>query len=426
MRSDFLLAVFLLAGSLLSGCSAEKKPYHKNASSEQEPGASIDSPSPHSELPTAQAARIAAALDRRQLSAQVIMCGIDGRGKLGPDMRILLDECPAGGIMLFKYNLDTSADEIRRFISETSDFIAERTAVSCFDDNLEHDGKSVMRLAPFAAADHEGGSVSRFINGFASLPAPGSYANLSHNDESAGIINKIEEDSFRAGAQIFSLGINVNFAPILEFLTEYNGDFLQDRSYGPDPAFVEEAAAAFMRGMEKAGVLCAAKHFPGSAGKDPHRFLSILDADIDKLNYLAGPFIALIRSGQVRAVMAAHTLVPARDRTQIASLSPAVLKGWLRDELKWTGIIICDDFSMTAARGAGAAGLTAPANSAAAAVRSLAAGADMVMAWPPDIRLTHRAIQNALADGSLPEDRLREAAGRIIREKIRMGLVNVE
>jgi len=116
--------------------------------------------------------------------------------------------------------------------------------------------------------------------------------------------------------------------------------------------------------------------------------------------------------------MVSHSTVPAWDSENIASLSPIVMGDWLRQELGFEGIIICDDFSMASAGGTG------HLKPETAAVLSLAAGADMVLVWPPDLRRTHRAILAALNDGKLSRERLREAAGRIIFEKIRTGLLH--
>jgi beta-N-acetylhexosaminidase len=231
------------------------------------------------------------------------------------------------------------------------------------------------------------------------------------------VFARITGDSLTAGREINSLGVTMNLAPVAEYLNAENRDFLDDRSYGPDPAFVAAAAAAFIAGMEQAGVLCVVKHFPGSAGADPHLYPSVLKGDKAALAELSAPVAALIRGKQARALMVSHSVVPAVDSENIASLSPAVMGDWLRGELGFDGLIICDDFSMSAAGGRGL-------KPEMAAVRSLAAGADMVLVWPPDLRRTHRAILAALNDGRLPRERLREAAGRIIFEKIRMGLIN--
>ncbi|MDR1837680.1 MAG: glycoside hydrolase family 3 protein [Treponema sp.] len=345
-----------------------------------------------------RAEEIALSLDDRLLAAQILVCGIDGKGGLPPHMKTLLEEFPAGAVMLFRYNLDTDNDSIRVLLSQTVSLI---------------NGES--GIPPFMAVDHEGGTVNRFRRGTADLPAASSYWELFLEEGLKTALEKIENDSFKSGSEISGLGINMNFAPVAELLNAGNRDFLQSRSYGPDPLFTAEAAAAFVRGMERAGVLCVVKHFPGSAGSDPHYSSSVLNGDRAALDSLVFPFAALIKNG-ARAVMAAHSSVPALD-TKIASLSPAVMEDWLKRDLGFNGIIISDDFSMAAA------GRNRPEE---AAVESIAAGADMVLVWPANIRRTHRALISALEDGRLSRERIREAAQRVIYEKIRMGLLNGE
>jgi beta-N-acetylhexosaminidase len=170
-----------------------------------------------------------------------------------------------------------------------------------------------------------------------------------------------------------------------------------------------------MKGMKRAGILCVPKHFPASAGFDPHYSLSVINSSISFLFQLISPFYGLADPalGDARAVMVAHTAVPALD-DKIASLSSVIMNGWLRNILWFTGIIICDDFSMAAA------GDIHPEE---AAVRSVIAGADMILVWPPDLRRTHRAFIEAVYDGRLKYERLHEAASRVIYEKLRMGLM---
>ena len=401
--------MLLLLLPLFSVCSGKNNTADNAPEAEQEPSvAAVQEqdaiePVAHDAVSDAmrrEAARIVAGLDDRQLAAQVIISGIDGKGHLTSDMRMLLTECPAGGIMLFRYNLDADNDAIQGLI-------AEAAAVAS------------AAIPPFVAVDHEGGSVNRFRRGVASLPPAGSYWEMTQNMDIDNVINKIHRDSFYAGRAINGLGVNLNLAPVAEFLNENNRDFLDDRSYGPDTDFTAKAAAAFINGMEQAGILCAVKHFPGSAGADPHLFTSVLKDDKTTLAELVVPFAALIRSNHARAIMVSHSAVPAVDSENIASLSSAVMGGWLRDELGFAGIIICDDFSMASAKSISLKPETA-------AVLSLAAGADMVLVWPPDLRRTHRAIVAALGSGELSRERLQEAAERIIFEKVRMGLVDGE
>jgi beta-N-acetylhexosaminidase len=205
---------------------------------------------------------------------------------------------------------------------------------------------------------------------------------------------------------------------VAEYLNDDNRDFLGSRSYGPDPVFTAKAAEAFIRGMECAGVLCVIKHFPGSAGRDPHLYPSVLKGGRTELDVLTSPFTALFQSG-TRAVMVAHSLVPELDN-QIASLSKVIMEGWLRRDWGFKGIIISDDFSMAAANSSTNAG-----SAEEAVINSIMAGADMVLVWPPDIRRTHRAMISALEDGRLSRERLKESAVRIVSEKIRMGLYQI-
>ena len=454
-----LLAALFVLPVLNTACTAERKPSVVSVES----NVPDDSPAidPYLVYAYSEAARIAASLDSRKLASQVIMAGVDGKGYLNRDMQALFDEYPTGGIMLFRFNLDTPTGEIQNFLAETTYLIASRLAVRLRDfprperaplimetgalnaDELwkgrigeiwkepvmepgerrimEICSSRVFGLRPFVAVDHEGGNVRRFRRGVADLPAASHY--MASNDLPDTAIAKIEADNFRTGSILFDLGINMNLAPVAEFLNAHNSEFLGSRSYSDDPVFTAAAAAACMRGMERAGLLCAVKHFPGSAGQDPHLFSAAIHDSIDELDVLISPFASLIGEGQVRALMVSHTLVPARDTEHIASLSAAVMQGWLRDELGYTGLIICDDFTMAAGRQAVSGSAAVPAH-VAAAVNSLIAGADMVMVWPHDIRRTHRAILAALDNGSLAIERLQEAAGRIVFEKIRMGLLD--
>jgi beta-N-acetylhexosaminidase len=361
------------------------------------------------------ALQITATLDDRQLAAQVIISGIDGKRHLTQDMKLLLEECPSGGIMLFGYNLDADNEAIQNLLAECATLISSKTTIMFYPSDEEDGAQTIIAIPPFAAVDHEGGSVNRFRPGVADLPSAGYYWEMALNKGRDSAIEQIYADSFNVGRAINSLGVTMNLAPVVEYLNDDNRDFLANRSYGPDMAFVVEAATAFIAGMEQGGILCALKHFPGSAGADPHRFPSVLRDNKTALEELTAPFTVLIQRGYAHAIMVSHSLVPAWDN-EIASLSPLIMDTWLRQELGFEGIIICDDFSMNSA------GRLKPE---AAAVLSLAAGADMVLVWPPDLRRTHRAILAALDDGGLSRERLQEAAGRIIFEKIQKGLVQM-
>jgi beta-N-acetylhexosaminidase len=266
------------------------------------------------------------------------------------------------------------------------------------------------------AIDHEGGWVHRFGAEVERLPTPLSYWERVEQEGQEAVLAAIEEDAARSGREIRFLGITMNLAPVAEFLNEENTAFLEERSYGPDREFVGLAAAAFIRGMGAAGISCVAKHFPGNTGADPHKGRPLLGGDSEVLEYMVEPFAALIRAAPPSGIMVSHAVVPAWDGERNASLSAEVMGRRLRGELRFGGIVLCDDFSMGALTGSSF-------KPEEAAAEALIAGADMVMAWPMNLRSIHGSILKALEAGRLSRERLEEAAARIIAEKLRYGII---
>ncbi|MDR3334753.1 MAG: glycoside hydrolase family 3 protein [Treponema sp.] len=409
-RFDRLCTNFLLfvAVVFLSGCTGAVKP---GVTAPVEAGTAL-AEEPAFEDPVEyreQAARIAALMDDQLLAGQVLMTGIDGNAVLGETMEDLLQASPPGGIMLFKYNLDAEKDRVRFFLEACSALIA---AAAC----PEPAPGGETGIAPFIAVDHEGGQVFRFGPEVGRLPAAVSFWETAQSAGRDYALHAVEEGAYRSGQEIRDLGITMNLAPVAEILDEENGLFLDTRSYGPDPVFVEAAAAAFIRGMEAAGIACVVKHFPGNTGADPHSGRAVLSVDGEVLDRMVQPFAALIHRVKPSGMMVSHIVVPAWDGEHNASLSPRVIQDWLRGSLGFTGILLADDFSM----GAVAVFGLSPED---AAVEALNAGIDMVMTWPRNLSTVHGAILAAVQEGRLPRERLRQAVERILFEKIRYGLV---
>ncbi|MCL2102280.1 MAG: hypothetical protein FWH22_11285 [Fibromonadales bacterium] len=356
--------------------------------------AAIASPSPDAEY-RLRAAQIADSMDVKLLAAQVILTAVSGKETVPEATRKLLTEIPAGGIMLFGYNIVPNPEKNRAFIEELSNFIASLT------------------LPPFIASDQEGGPVQR-IRGKAALPAPLSYwekLSANQNSNADTVISAIEQEATQAGKELRRLGVTMNLAPLAEVLTEENKPFLKNRSYGPDPIFTTNAAAAFIRGMENAKIASTVKHFPGNSSADPHYHKAVLGASEAELEMMIEPFRELARRETPAVIMASHVIVPSWDAKPLTR-SPIGVKH-IR-EMGFTGIIMADDFAMAAAG--------APPE--IAVVEALAAGVDMVMAWPKDMPKIYAAILKALETGTLAEERIKEAAERIIYQKIRYGVVN--
>ncbi|MEH1056519.1 glycoside hydrolase family 3 N-terminal domain-containing protein [Micromonospora sp. CPCC 206171] len=256
------------------------------------------------------------------------------------------------------------------------------------------------------AIDEEAGDVTRIESALGSS-RPGNFA-LGAVDDPA----LTEEVARDLGADLAALGVTLNYAPDADVNNNPANPVIGVRSFGADPQLVARHTAAWVRGLQSAGVAACAKHFPGHGDTrvDSHHDLPRIGASRARLD--AGelvPFRAAVAAG-VQAVMTGHLLVPALDEELPATLSPRILGDLLREELGFSGVVITDAVEMRA--------VTDRYGFAGAAVRALAAGADAVCvggerADEDAARHLRDAIVAAVVAGELPEERLAEAAKRV-------------
>lgn len=379
-------------------------------------------PDPSGVVPGPDVSSLLATMSGEDLAGQLLMVSVEGTVGLSPRSARLLHELRPGAVILFGYNL--GADPVDTAVLTQ----AIRTGVS--------------GLPPFVAIDHEGGKVFRFGRRLTRLPAAAamgvSGAAVSGPAMTAAL--KVAETAGAiAGTELALLGITMNLAPVAESLDGFNDAFLGDRAWSDDPRAAGTLAAAWAVACQSAGTLSVGKHFPGNAAGDPHRVLPRMTVPRVRLEgaYLA-PFRALIDAG-VGAIMMSHAVVEAMDPEMPASLSPGVL-ALLRNELGFTGIILTDDLSMAAVAAsvsrvnASSGTVTTPSAdrtpgqlAGMAAVAAIRAGVDMVMVTGHDeARAVSDALQSAVRDGSITETRLKDAVTRILRAKIRYGLMDAE
>src|SRR5919198_403481 len=225
--------------------------------------------------------------------------------------------------------------------------------------------------------------------------------------ELRGLLVVIDEEGGGAaiGADLAAVGVNLNFAPVADVNTNPRNPVIGIRSFGSEPELVARHVAAFVGGMQGAGVAACAKHFPGHGDTelDSHHELPTVGGDIGAALL---PFRAAIDAG-TRAIMTAHIHVPELDDVP-ATVSRSILHGLLREELGFTGLVITDALDME--------GVTATVGIDAAS-RALAAGADALCLGaglgPEPVERVHRSIVEAVSTGRLPEERLAEAAGPV-------------
>ena len=215
-----------------------------------------------------------------------------------------------------------------------------------------------------------------------------------------------------------ALGVQQIFAPVVDVNNNAANPVINVRSYGEDPADVARFAAAFTEGAQAAGVIATAKHFPGhgDTAVDSHRGLPEINVGRERLNTVEFvPFQATVKAG-VGAVMVGHIALPQIDATATmpATMSP-VMGRILRNDLKFSGMIVTDALSMS--------GLTIYFTQEEAAVRALEAGADMLLK-PADVDASFRGVRDAVKSGRITEQRVEESARRILAAKYDLGLVD--
>lgn len=256
------------------------------------------------------------------------------------------------------------------------------------------------------AVDEEGGDVTR-LHALDGSPVLGPAA-LGAADDLV-----LTRDTGRAiGAEMAAVGINLDFGPVADVNSNPDNPVIGTRSFGTDPERAAAHVAAWVTGLQEAGVAACAKHFPGhgDTAQDSHLELPTVDADLATLAARElVPFAAAVEVG-IASVMTSHIVVPALDAELPGTLSAPVL-GLLRDRLGYDGVIVSDALDM--------AGASAGRGIPEAAVLSLVAGADLLCIGSEKpaalVRETQDAIVAAVHDGRLSRERLEQAAARIDR-----------
>ncbi|QKE83769.1 glycoside hydrolase family 3 N-terminal domain-containing protein [Arthrobacter sp. NEB 688] len=254
------------------------------------------------------------------------------------------------------------------------------------------------------AADEEGGDVTR-------LHYPGGSTSVGN-----AVLGRLDDTGLtrraaaHLGAELAGLGVGLDLAPVVDVNSSSRNPVIGVRSFGDDPAVVARHTAAWVEGLQGAGVAACAKHFPGHGDTvtDSHHGLPRVEVPLEVLRERElVPFRAAVEAG-VACVMTSHVVVPALDFDRPATFSPTVL-GVLRDELGFDGVLVSDALDM--------AGASATTGVPEAAVRALAAGVDLLClgsaTGPERFDAVRAAVAEAVETGRLPAPRLAEAAGRV-------------
>ncbi|HEX8386556.1 MAG TPA: glycoside hydrolase family 3 N-terminal domain-containing protein [Rubricoccaceae bacterium] len=242
-------------------------------------------------------------------------------------------------------------------------------------------------------------------------PHAGAFARLPDPDAAEAVRTYAEQSSGEALAG----GVHVTYSPVADVDRNPRNPIIGTRAYGPDPERAAALVTAFVEGVHAAGQIATAKHFPGHGGtsEDSHATTPSVDDPRDVLEATdLVPFRAAVAAG-VDAVMTAHVAVPALDPSgAIATRSAPILRGLLRDEMGFGGVVVTDSLQMAGAKEAGR-------TEGDLAAELLLAGVDLfVDAVDPEALV--EGVGRAVEDGRLDEALLDAALARVQRLRERL------
>src|SRR4051794_35885435 len=219
------------------------------------------------------------------------------------------------------------------------------------------------------------------------------------------------------GEQCKRIGIQVNYAPVVDINNNPDNPVINFRSFGEDKYKVALYGTKIMQGMQDAGVMACAKHFPGhgDVAVDSHLDLPVINKSMQQLDSLElYPFTQLFHAG-VGSVMIAHLSIPAIDTTEHlpTSLSQKNVTGLLRKDLGFTGISFTDALEMQ--------GVAKYFPSGDAALQSLIAGNDM-LCLPGDIPGSINKILEAIRNKELNKKEIDGRVKKVLLAKYNLGL----
>ena len=219
------------------------------------------------------------------------------------------------------------------------------------------------------------------------------------------------------GDECKRLGIQLNFAPVVDVNNNSNNPIINDRSFGENAEMVTNKAIAYMNGMHKAGILSCAKHFPGHGDTDvdSHKDLPVLPFSRERLDSLElKPFKAMIVS-KVPSIMVAHLAIPQLEPNEKipASLSQNLVQNLLKTELHYNGLVITDAMNMH--------GVTKNYESATADVMALLAGNDMIL-FSQNLEAGINEILKAVSKNLITQEEIDNRVRKILYYKYKAGL----
>jgi beta-N-acetylhexosaminidase len=274
-------------------------------------------------------------------------------------------------------------------------------------NRLQQDSKLPLLIA----ADFERGVTMR-LHGATEFPHAMAFG-------AAGKLEYAEAFGRITAQEARAIGVHWNFFPDADVNSNPANPIINTRSFGEDPQQVGDLVIAYIRGAQANGMMATVKHFPGhgDTATDSHLGVAQVTGDMARLKAVElPPFQKAIAAG-VDSVMVAHVSIPALDSdpNHVATTSPAIVTGLLKNQLGFKGIVVTDALDM--------AGLTRlyGAHIGRAAVDAFKAGNDVLLI-PADLDASYRAMLEAVRSGEISSVQLNASVLKILKAKASLGL----
>ena len=257
----------------------------------------------------------------REKIAQMFLVGV-GAQELTSQERMAMEHYSFGGFILFGHNC------------------CDPTQILSLTRALWDTGKG---LPPFIAIDQEGGRIHRLPKPFTHFP-PAARLGETGNPKLAYRVARA------TAKELAAVGINLDFAPVLDVNSNPKNPVIGDRSFAPDPQTVVAFGEQWIQGLRDGGIIPCGKHFPGhgDTDKDSHLDLPLVDRSLDELRQVElPPFVQACGNG-IESLMTAHVLYRALDPTLPGTLSHNIVTELLREKLNYHGVVFSDDMEMKA------------------------------------------------------------------------------
>lgn len=312
----------------------------------------------------------------REYIGQQLIIGLAGQELLPEEAQFIIEN-NIGGIILFDRNLK-SVEQIHKLITDVQ--------------QLRY--KTPEKTPLFISVDMEGGRVQRLKDPFTKWPP---VKNLGDIDSSSVAFQFTQ----LMGRELKAMGFNLDYAPCVDVMMNPANEVIGDRALSSDPEIVAKLASAMVRGYIKSDVLACAKHFPGHGftAVDSHFDLPVDQRTLKDLETQGDlePFKKVIKA-RVDMIMTAHIQYPNIDAKYPVTLSALFVNQFLREALRFKGIIITDDLDMKA--------LTKHFPVDEIPVLALQAGATMLL-YCNEPKSPHKAVKSiarAISDGLVSKE----------------------